>query len=625
MTTRFFERQDEAKRNTGRLIALLVLGMAGIAGTTYVAAAFLLGLLAQKRGAEVAPIWNAPLFFLIAGGTMLVVLGASFFRTAQLREGGGAGVALAMGGRELAPGRPADAEERKLLNVVEEMAIASGVAMPRLFIMEGESGINAFAAGWDPADAVIGVTRGAVESLTRDELQGVIAHEFSHILNGDMRRNIRLMGLVFGLLALAVVGRILLEMGWYARPSRDRDGKGDPRAILALLGLLFVVMGYVGAFFGQLMQAAISRQREFLADASAVQFTRNPDGLAGALKQIGASSAEVTGARAKEANHMFFGEVSSSLFGFLASHPPLEERILRLDPSWDGVYPQPHPMGAGVRMESRLQDDGVGEPDFGHWGGPVAGLAGNALLRPSPVMPTPGRIAPGLPPALAAAAADRTLAGAMVCALLLDRRDAGVRQNQISALAETGPCDAALRVASEVLRLPEEARMGLLDAAAITAAKSSSGDRDRLLAQADAMIGALERADLYVWSARRVLATRLSAAPSGMRHASLREVLPPAALVLSVLARAGGRSGRMIQAAFGEGAAQLGLPEDALSPPEKCRFAELDAALDALACASPDVRRQIMQACAAAALADGRTTAVEGDLLHAFEVSLGGA
>lgn len=624
MATDFFQRQDQAKRNTGRLIALLAAGMAAITVTTYLAAVFLLGAMALKQGGEAPPVplWNGPLFVLIAGGTVAVVLGASLLRTAQLRVGGGAGVALAMGGRELAPGAAADADEKKLLNIVEEMAIASGVPMPRVFVMGGEGGINAFAAGWEQGDAVIGVTRGAVAGLSRDELQGVIAHEFSHILNGDMRRNIRLMGLVFGLLALAVVGRLLLQIGWYTRPSRDRDSKNDPRAVLAVVGLLLVVMGYVGAFFGHLMQAAISRQREFLADASAVQFTRNPAGLAGALKRIGSGSAEVSNVRAKEANHMFFGETSPSLFGFLASHPPLAERIRRLDPGWDGTYPSPRPLpGPSVRAAGSVPVN-----PFGAIGGAFPGLPGGVGglgmgLAPSPV--TAGAADPPIPSALHAAARDELRAGGVACALFMDHRDAAVRQRQQAAMGDAGWADATSRVLAQVAQLPEAGRLRLLDEAALTLANLGSLPKAQLMAQVDAVLGAAAHGSLYLWAARRVLSVRLESASSRMSNgASLREEAPQVALVLSVLARAGSRRGDAVAAAFAKGSAQLGLEGITLAAPEACRFSQLDEALDALACAAPEARRDLMQACNEVAMGDGRTTPVESDLLHAFAVSL---
>jgi Zn-dependent protease with chaperone function len=252
-------------------------------------------------------LWQPSLFLGVAAGTLAVVGMGSLFKMAELSQGGRS-VASMLGGRLVNPAST-DPVERRLLNVVEEMALAAGVPMPGVYILPKENGINAFAAGHSTSDAVIGVTNGCVRLLTRDELQGVIAHEFSHILNGDMRLNMRLIGLIFGIISLAVIGRVLL----YAR------GGGRDRNALPILGIALIVIGWAGVFFGRLIQAAVSRQREFLADASAVQFTRNPQGLAGALKKIGslAQGSRVENPHAEEVSHMFFGAGQRSSFAGL--------------------------------------------------------------------------------------------------------------------------------------------------------------------------------------------------------------------------------------------------------------------------------------------------------------------
>ena len=252
--------------------------------------------------------------------------------------------ALSRGGEVVArtlDGRPInsntqDLNERRLLNVVEEMAIASGVPVPTVYLLENDKSINAFAAGFTPADAVIGVTRGTMELLNRDELQGVIAHEFSHVFNGDMRLNIRLMGVLHGITVIAMIGYVILR-------GTSGSRKGGGLAIL-LLGGSLVVIGFVGVFFAKLIKSAVSRQREFLADASAVRYTRNPDGIAGALKKIGGLvyGAKIKSPRAEEASHFLFADglrAKISSFQALATHPPLTERIRRIDAGFDGRFP----------------------------------------------------------------------------------------------------------------------------------------------------------------------------------------------------------------------------------------------------------------------------------------------
>src|SRR3954470_2247678 len=297
-------------------------------GSIYIVVAAFTGAFESKNAADetTTSVPQVEVFLATAFGTLGIIGAGSFFKTLSLARGGRA-VAELLDGR-LVNSNSTDAHERKLLNVVEEMAIASGVPVPQVYVMDGEQGINAFAAGHSASDAAISVTRGAMTMLTRDELQGVIAHEFSHLLNGDMKLNLRLMGLIFGILCLTVIGRILVQT----------RGRKNP---LPLLGLALIIVGWVGVLFGRLIQAAVSREREFLADASAVQFTRNPLGLAGALKKIGGiqHGSQLHSAHAEEASHFFFANgLRSRIFGF-ATHPPLLERIRALAPSFAGQFP----------------------------------------------------------------------------------------------------------------------------------------------------------------------------------------------------------------------------------------------------------------------------------------------
>jgi Zn-dependent protease with chaperone function len=273
--------------------------------------------------------WDPTIFIYAVLGTLGVVIIGSVYKIAALAKGGSA-VAESLGGR-LIHASTADPSEQQLRNVIEEMAIASNMPAPRIYVLDNEPGINAFAAGHTPEDAAIGVTRGCMTMLNRDELQGVIGHEFSHIANGDMRLDMRIMGVLFGIVCLSVIGQVLI----YSRGGRGRNP-------MMLLGLALIVIGAIGVFFGRLIQAALSRQREFLADASSVQFTRNPAGLSAALQKIGGIGSRVKSAHAGEASHMFFGNgMGTSFFGAtMSTHPPLAERIRAIDPSWDGKFRQ---------------------------------------------------------------------------------------------------------------------------------------------------------------------------------------------------------------------------------------------------------------------------------------------
>lgn len=273
----FFEAQEQAQKKTKWLVLWFALAVIAVVA----AVDFLFYLfLGQKMGGDFVPFLG-----MVSFSTAGIIVIASLFKTMQLGRGGEV-VAHDLGGRLVMPGST-DFQEKRLLNIVEEMAIASGMPVPQVFMMDEEESINAFAAGTEPSNAVIGVTRGCVQRLTREELEGVIAHEFSHILNGDMRLNMRLMGIVFGLLVISIIGRGMVEMLRYQSLGRRRNSKEGGGALLALflIGLGLLVIGSLGVLFGRLIQAGISRQREFLADASAVQFTRNPGGISGALKK----------------------------------------------------------------------------------------------------------------------------------------------------------------------------------------------------------------------------------------------------------------------------------------------------------------------------------------------------
>jgi len=336
----FFEAQERARKSSRMLLLWFVLSVLGVIAVMYVVASIGVQFSqANPDGIYQATEWghlkwwdaNRALWTsTIVGGVIMV---GSWSKLAQLSAGGKV-VARSLGGRPV-ESTTTDLRERRLLNVVEEMAIASGVSVPEVWIMDEEDGINAFAAGTDTTNAVIGVTRGTLDRLTRSELQGVVAHEFSHILNGDMKLNMRLMGWIFGLVMLSMLGRVMLESFRFMRGSRNSKGGGAVLAIV-LAGLAVWLVGSVGVLFARMIQAAISRQREYLADASAVQFTRDADGIAGALKKIGGFSehGKISSPKAMEARHMFFA--GSGLSMMMATHPPLEKRIKAIDPRWDG-------------------------------------------------------------------------------------------------------------------------------------------------------------------------------------------------------------------------------------------------------------------------------------------------
>ncbi|HEU5396142.1 MAG TPA: M48 family metallopeptidase, partial [Verrucomicrobiae bacterium] len=332
----FFAAQDTARKKTKWLVLYFTAAVVCIVTAIYLIvlfSSFTVSSHHRQFSDEPVPTfswWDAKIFLGAAIGTLAVILGGCAYKMNEL-AGGGSAVAESLGGRLLATNTQ-DPDERKLLNVVEEMAIASGVPVPKVYVLDDEDYINAFAAGHSASDAVVAVTRNCMRKLSRDELQGVIGHEFSHILNGDMRLNLRLIGILFGIFCLATVGRIILQSG-----GGGSNRRGDGR--IMIFGLLLLVVGSIGVFFGRLIQAAVSRQREYLADASSVQFTRNPLGLSGALQKVGGYGSRLWSPHAPDAGHLFFSNgIANSFLGLMATHPPLDERIRRIDSTWDGKY-----------------------------------------------------------------------------------------------------------------------------------------------------------------------------------------------------------------------------------------------------------------------------------------------
>ena len=326
----FFQHQEGARRQTHKLIGyfifavlLIVLVVNGVVG--------LVVLMVTEQPNNTLYQWiEQPWWCVVSVITLLVIVGGSIRRVHQLREGGDA-IAEWAGAKRLDMYSRRQ-QDKVFINVAEEMAIASGMPLPSLWVMEREGGINAFVAGMRPSEAALVVTRGCLEQLDRDELQGVIGHEFSHIFHGDMRLNIWLMGVLAGILAIGQMGGLMLRSTG-AGISYRRNAK--TLGVVLVTGIALLLVGAVGLFFGRLIKASVSRQREYLADAAAVQYTRNTHGIAGALVKIRDThyGSHLIGARAEEMSHMCFGATLSARFGKrLATHPPLDKRIQRIDP-----------------------------------------------------------------------------------------------------------------------------------------------------------------------------------------------------------------------------------------------------------------------------------------------------
>ncbi len=645
----FFEAQALAKKRSGRLVVLFVLALLGTIASLYAAAV----LISDLAGVEADhPWWRPELLAFVSLGTLLVCGIASLTRWQALRAGGPA-VAEMVGGRRVQP-HTTDLRERSLLNIVEEMSLASGVPVPAVYILPDEPGINAFAAGYSPGDAAVAVTDGALARLSRDELQGVIAHEFSHILNGDMRLNTRLSALVFGILALSVIGRVLLRSMGRARlyGGGRRSGKNSGAgalAILVLIGLALLVIGYIGHLFGRLIQAAVSRQREYLADAAAVQFTRNPPGLGDALKKVGGSAigGVLHNAHANEISHFCFVQnFGSSLFGAFATHPPLEQRIRAIEPAWNGRY-----------LESRLP---VAPPPP-----PAAPVGAGQQGRPPPI-PGLEKILPGVPPIVQVIAAADILGSAgqiqpsavaaerrFLAALPDSIRDATHDVSQVDALcfalclpggdknapppaplleligsrSDSATARRAASLRAALAEVPHDHHLSLLHLAAPALRQLDEGSSARLLDTLDALIRADGQVSVREFALQRIVSRTLGLAsnPRDAIHVlAPAQVAPELSLALSAAARIEATDDAAARQAFSRAAMEF----NGLQPPLAYRaegastWDELDEALEHLAHTPAPFRKRILGAFATALTANARLSADEADLLRAFAAAL---
>jgi len=507
-------------------------------------------------------------------------------------------------------------------------------------VMDYEQAINAFAAGHSTSDAAVCVTSGCMTKLSRDELQGVIGHEFSHILNGDMKLNLRLMGILFGIVCIATIGRILL----YARSNNSRDKNPLP-----IIGILLLIIGGLGLFFGRLIQAAISRQREFLADASSVQFTRNPGGLSGALQKLGASGSEMESPHASDASHMFFGNaLASSFMDAMATHPPLEERIKAIDPNWDGTFKQVSDETPDDRVEQLFKraKPRTGPPIFNN---PLASILVAAGSEAPPPIPTDTGMRPpvnapplrlkyadpardALPETLRQAAREPQAAMAMLYAMLLSE-DEAMHATQLAELAKRVTPDVVGKVNElypDVSQAATRARLPLVNLTLPALRQLDAGMFTRFSDTLEWLIGSDGRVELFEFVLQKTLLRHLApkfglARPTAVQYYTLRPLVPDCALILSALAYVGSADAGEIQHAFVTGAPFLRAPEDSgllLASPEQCGVEHVSAALDRLALAAPIIKKNLLEAAAHVVGADGVILENEAELLRALADTL---
>ncbi|MGH1472393.1 MAG: M48 family metallopeptidase [Cellvibrionaceae bacterium] len=681
----FFQHQHIARRNTKWLVVFLLLAVLGLILLTTVAFSVVYYFFQLRSDTAISAYDQSGNFFSVALqslsfevlayitlGVGLVVSAGSIYKLIQL-SGGGKRIAESMGGR-LLNHNTRDRAEKRILNVVEEIAIASGTPVPPVYIID-EDGINAFAAGFKAQDAVIGITRGCIQLLSREELQGVIAHEFSHILHGDMRLNIRLIGLLHGILVIGLIGYFITRSAAHsglARRSRDNN----PVAILGF-GIALIVIGYAGTFFGNVIKAAVSRQREFLADASAVQFTRNPDGIGGALQKIGGYSAgsRLHNPHAAEYSHLYFSQgIATHLNGLMATHPPLSDRIKRVNPQWDGKFPvvthvQEKEEGVGLDSTSDNEKSqnaksktdpldilnvGQGNDEKGNIAGKIttaviaAGVLGSSnttgngssdkkIANTSAIdsigQPTVAHVTHAqellrsIPEEINQATHDSFSARAIIYSILLNKQlsKPEVLNSQLALLQDkahpivykfTEQFQPVIHNLDTVLFLP-------LIELCMPALKTLSEPQHQVFKRnLIALIKADNKVDLFEWAIYRILIHNLEDQLNTKNNKKISQLNLECHLLLSLVAHAGHDVSDEAEAAYTSAMSSLGIEEFSVAEQNNVSLRELDRALNSLSNLKPLEKPSLLKAVALCISHDEKITATEAELFRAIADSL---
>ncbi len=625
----FFQSQDQARKQTLLLVLFFALAVISLVVLTNLLVMFLFGYIDSQNLNSTTPVlkFDWQMFFSVGALVIAVILLGSLYKISSLSRGGDA-VAEMLGGKLIVDGS-GDLDQQKVLNVVEEMAIASGAPVPPVYLLD-ENGINAFAAGFSPSDAVIGVTRGCIQQLNRTQLQGVIAHEFSHILNGDMRINIRLIGILHGILIVGLIGYFLLRSASFSRYSRSSRNNGGG-AILGL-GLGLAVIGFAGTFFGNLIKAAVSRQREYLADASAVQFTRNNMGIANALKRIGGSAvgSRIENPAGAQISHALFAEGVSGFFSSLfATHPPLEKRIQRLDPQWDGnfnVSAVETPESTSRKGASRAQKTAENL---------VSGIAGASFavnqvgqVRPEALQQAQALLQQ-IPLQLRDAIHEPHGARAAIYFLLLNDEE-DIRQAQLQYLqaeSDDGVFEVLLKLEQETTHIDIAHRLPLIEISLPALRRLSAQQYQRFKNNVRKLVDIDRKVSLFEWSLQKILFHHLDAVfvkipRQGHKYTSLKRVEDACSLLLSMLIYVGKEKkideAQVMQTARKE----LGDINLQLLPVTEISLPALNDALDRLNRLTPLLKPRLLKACVICIRADHNFSPVEAELFRAIADTL---
>jgi Zn-dependent protease with chaperone function len=626
MSTDFFTSQDNARKQTGRLVALFSFGVIATMVSLWLALAVPVAVMGAK-GNGGAPNWAGALGNWKLALAVFVVVGAivgivTLFKLSQLSQGG-TKIAEMLGGQPIDPATR-DPKERQLLNLVEEMSIASGVPVPPVYVMNDQS-VNAFAAGPDPSRSVIGVTRGCMELLSRDELQGVIAHEYSHIFHGDTRINARTTAVIAGIMAVGLLGYIMFRFVGPTIARSSGRGKNNPGPAIGLgiilMGLLVWAIGSLGMLFGRLIQAAISRQREFLADAAAVQYTRNPDGIAGALAKIRDHySARIENPHASELNHFFFCTSLNTLF---ATHPPIDERIKRI------VAMGAMKVGAAEATRAATPASTPRTAAAGTMGGGTAGFAPATAAIAHAGTLDPGGIErarsfrSSLPDQLVEAA--RSPEGARAICYAIARRTAGhERCDQLVGASDTAAYRTYAAIAVPVAELRADAQLALADLAAPSLAALGHANYLRFRETLSGAIRSDGQVDLREWALVKCLERNVERRFVKGAVPARGKIGTHAGVVRAMLAIVAGAThdAATAERAYGAGLAVVGFTDRAMPAASERTLDRLNTAVQALSTIEFTERARLLEACATAAAHDGRISADEHLIVRAVADAL---
>ena len=612
----FFQHQERARRKTGLLVLYFVVAVVAVIAS--VTAAMLLILHFSGAGVSLQAPWAHPLTAWIALGTFVVIVGGCLVKTWQLRKGGPA-LAEMMGAKPI-DATTTDNSEQRLLNVVEEMSIAAGIPAPRIYVLEQEPAINAFAAGFRPSEAIVAVTRGTLDKLSRDELQAIIGHEFSHILNADIRINLRMVAVLAGILAVGKVGEHLLHSQRHQSRSSRRNNKGN----LVIVGLALMVIGYVGLFFGRLIKAAISRQRELLADASAVQFTRNPDGLAGALIQVRNNGGSyLANAHAEDMSHMCFVlPVKMHLQRWLSTHPPVDERLTALGEGWvararararQSGDPSPNPLSA---PQAANVDGSLG---FAPGASPVRVSSQVGTVKDADIdwaQTTLAQLPEEIRQSLRQPQGARR---ALLALILASNRNDTAHQLRQAGLADDQP---ALETLAEALRpLGATLRLPVIDLALPALKNEPRAAREQLLAELESLAKADNTFSLFEWALLGLARQQLGERAGRNRHTRFHRYGAVAAelqLLFSLLVWASGATQDTGTALFSRYTQGLLPAGRTLLPLTHCSSDKLFQAVDRLTDLSPLLKGPIIDSAVALAMDDGELKTRERETLRAL-------